>query len=50
MKDEKLKILEKIITLKKLYEDGHITTLSSHEVNPGLDKNDRIHYIYCLLL
>ena len=41
--------LEKVILLKKMFDDGQIPRLAQHEVNPGLSKDDRINYIYFTL-
>jgi hypothetical protein len=46
---DKQYLLNKIRLLKVLYEDGKIPTLETHEVNPGLDKDDRINYMYFTL-
>ena len=45
---EKL-VLDRIRSLKKLFEEGKIPTLAVHEVHPDLDKGDRINYIYFTL-
>jgi hypothetical protein len=46
---EREKILDKVRKLKIAFEAGLIPRLAQHEVNPGLPKDDRIHYIYFTL-
>ncbi len=41
--------LQRIIRLKQLFADRKIPTLSSHEVNPGLEKGSRENYLYFTL-
>ncbi len=41
--------LQRIFKLHKLYENGNIPTLSSHEVNPGFPKDSRENYLYFTL-
>lgn len=41
--------LQKVLKLKKLFDEGYIPTLSQHEVNPELDKSDRLNYLYFTL-
>lgn len=42
-------MLDKILQLKKYYDDGAIPTLSEHEVNPNLDRASRLNYLYFTL-
>lgn len=41
--------IQKILNLKKIFDDGLIPTLAVHEVHPDLAKSDRINYIYFTL-
>src|ERR1041385_5482624 len=41
--------LERIFKLHKLFKDGMIPVLSSHEVNPGFPKDSRENYLYFTL-
>lgn len=42
-------MLEKILKLKKHFENGDIPTLVEHVVNPGLDLASRLNYLYFTL-
>lgn len=43
------KILQRIILLKEHFDNGRIPQLHKHEVNPGLDRGDRLNYLYFTL-
>lgn len=45
----KQKVLQKVLKLHKLFQQGKIPTLASHEVNPGFPKASRENYIYFTL-
>ncbi len=45
----KSKLLDKVKALHSFYHEGKIPTLSQHEVNPNLNKGDRLNYIYFTL-
>jgi hypothetical protein len=42
-------ILERVKLLAQYFADGKIERLAQHEVNPGLDKGDRLNYLYFTL-
>lgn len=44
-----MEVLDRVLKLHSLFQEGHIPTLAEHEVNPGLPKGSRENYLYFTL-